>query len=264
MIELHLAPEERFAHVEAVLSDIDDTLSTKGKIRPEAFQSLWDLKEAGLCLIMVTGRPAGWCDHIARFWPVDAVVGENGGLIFRHHGGKLERIFLHDEKTRACFRERLEAIRRRVLEEVNGCGIASDQPYREYDLAVDFCEDVAPLPRDEVLRIKAIFEEEGAHAKISSIHVNGWFGEFDKLTTSKRCLKECFGLDADKDLDRFAFCGDSPNDEPMFTHFGLSIGMANLKPYLDLIEHKPAYITSKPCGAGFREVAQRILSARRR
>ncbi|MBU0754024.1 MAG: HAD family hydrolase, partial [Planctomycetes bacterium] len=143
-----------------------------------------------------------------------------------------------------------------------GCAVASDQPYREYDLAIDFCEDVSPMPREKVLRIRSIFEEEGATAKISSIHVNGWFGEFDKLTTARKCLQDLFGLSLEIDNSRCVFCGDSPNDEPMFAGFRHSFGMANLKPYLDLIKSPPTYITTKPCGAGFQEVVGCILAAK--
>lgn len=262
MIEIDQLDPRQLTGLRGIFSDIDDTISTRGKITPEAFQSLWDLHEAGLYVVIVTGRPAGWCDHIARFWPVDAVVGENGGFYFRYDGKKLERRFLYDGAQRAEFRGRLEAVRDRILAEVPGCGIASEQPYREYDLAIDFCEDVPPLGREQVVRIKEIFEEAGAHAKISSIHVNGWYGDFDKLSTSRLCARECFGVDLDTQNEAFAFCGDSPNDEPMFTFFRISFAMANFRPFTDLVEALPTYVTSEPCGAGFRQVADRILEAR--
>ncbi len=259
---------EQLASLQGVLTDIDDTLSTHGKLTPEAYAALWDLYRAGFKIIVVTGRPAGWCDHIARFWPVHAVVGENGGFYFYHDCTKLQRHFLYDDFERCQFRDKLDTLRERILREVPGTGVASDQPYREYDLAIDFCEDVPPLPREDILRIKAIFESAGAHAKISSIHVNGWFGDFDKLTTSRLCLKNLFQVDInpdtnpDRNPDAFAFCGDSPNDQPMFAFFGLSFGMANIEPFLDLIQTPPAYITQNPCGEGFCEVAAKILQSR--
>lgn len=253
---------DRLASLDGLFFDIDDTLSTDGKLTAEAYAALWRLHAASLKVIPVTGRPAGWCDHIARFWPVDAVVGENGGFYFYHDGTKLRRRFLYDDAERAEFRRRLDGIRERILNEVPGCGIASDQPYREYDLAIDFCEDVEPLPRESILRIKAIFEEAGAHAKISSIHVNGWFGDFDKLSTTKLCARELFGTDLETENEAFAFCGDSPNDEPMFAFFGLSFGVANIIPFADLINHKPAYVTTQPSGSGFNELVDAILDAR--
>ena len=262
MIEIDKIDPDRLAGVRGVLADIDDTISTEGKLTSGAYDALWRLHDAGLRVIPVTGRPAGWCDHVARFWPVDAVVGENGGFYFHYDGTKLRRRFLHGDEERREFRERLAVVRQRILEEVPGCAISSDQPYREYDLAVDFREDVPPLPREDVLRIKAIFEEAGAHAKVSSIHVNGWFGDFDKLTTTKLCTRELFDVDLDEENETFVFCGDSPNDEPMFRFFRLSFAMANIRPLLDMIEHPPAYITTEPCGAGFEQVADLILRAR--
>ena len=127
---------------------------------------------------------------VARFWPVDAVVGENGAFWMWHDArlGKLRTRFIQSEAERADGRRRLEAVRADVLREVPGAGIASDQPYRLADLAVDFCEDVPPLPSADIERIVAIFERHGAHAKVSSIHVNGWFGDYDKLTTSKTMM----------------------------------------------------------------------------
>lgn len=261
MIEIGQFDSQRLVGLKGLLTDIDDTLSTKGKITAEAFDALWRLHDAGLQVVIVTGRPAGWCDHIARFWPVAAVVGENGGFYFYHDGAKLQRRFLYDDEERKAFRRELETLREKILAEVPGAGIASDQPYREYDLAVDFREDVAPLSRDQILRIKAIFEEAGANAKISSIHVNGWFGDFDKLSTARLWASERLGVDLEAEREAFAFCGDSPNDEPMFAFFPLSFGMANIRPFLSLIGHPPAIVTTRQCGAGFREVADLILMA---
>ena len=253
---------ERLARVVGVFADIDETISTRGKIAPQAFEALWRLHDAGLKVVPVTGRPAGWCDHIARFWPVDAVVGENGGFYFWHDGGRLRHWFQYSDEERRTFRKRLEKVRERILSQVRGSGIASDQQYREYDLAIDFCEDVPPLPREEVVRIRDIFEEEGCHAKISSIHVNGWFGDFDKLSTARRCAKDLFGIDLDARPEALVYCGDSPNDEPMFAGFPLAVAMANFRPYVDLVEHTPAFIASRESGDGFVEVVDTILSNR--
>ena len=262
MLPAHAAPPERLARLRGVFTDIDETVSTRGKITSEAYDALWRLHDAGLWVIPITGRSAGWCDHIARFWPVDAVVGENGGFYFHHDGQRLCRRFLYDDAQRAEFRRSLDAIGREILAAVPGCAIASDQLYREYDLAVDFCEDVAALPRESVLAIQRVFERHGARAKISSIHVNGWFGDFDKLTTARLCARELLGVDLDADPEAFAFAGDSPNDAPMFARFPLSFGMANVREFLDLLTDRPAYVTDAASGAGFAEMARLILAAR--
>jgi HAD superfamily hydrolase (TIGR01484 family) len=253
---------ERLANVSRLLVDIDDTLSTRGKLTSSAFDALWRLHEAGISIAVVTGRPAGWCDHIARFWPVDAVIGENGAFYFYHDGTKLRQRFVLSVEERSAFRARLGALKEEILAQVPGTALASDQPYRESDLAIDFCEDVKPLDRRAVLRIKAIFEEAGAQAKISSIHVNGWFGDFDKLSSARIWARERLNNDLDSQRETYVYCGDSPNDEPMFQFFPLSFGMANVEPFLTLMTHPPAIICDQECGAGFCQVAEKILEAR--
>src|SRR5579885_2104044 len=212
-----------------VLCDIDDTLTSGGRLGAAAYAALEALAAAGRIVVPVTGRPAGWCDHIARFWPVDAVIGENGAFwMWRDkQAARLRTRFIQSDAERAEGRRRLEAVKEEVLRDVPGAAIASDQPYRLADLAIDFCEDMPPLPRGEVERIVKIFEKHGAQAKISSIHVNGWFGAYDKLTTSKAMMRELFGIDLERERDAYVFSGDSPNDSPMFgfkPNIGESLG----------------------------------------
>jgi haloacid dehalogenase-like hydrolase len=158
-----------------VFADIDDTLTHDGRLPAEAYKALEDLYDAGLVVAPITGRPAGWCDMIARFWPVSGVVGENGAFYFAYDSNarKMRRVFAATEAERAANRRRLEVVKARILAEVPGCAVSADQLYREADLAIDFCEDVPPLDKPAIARIKAIFEQEGAVAKVSSIHVNG-------------------------------------------------------------------------------------------
>ena len=248
----------------AVLTDIDDTLTTEGRLHALAYAALERLKEAGLLVIPVTGRPAGWCDHIARMWPVDGVVGENGAFWFRHDpkAGRLVKRYVMGEAERERRAARLESIAARVLAEVPGTAIASDQPYREADLAIDFREDVPALPREAVARIVAIMEAEGLTAKVSSIHVNGWFGGYDKLSTARLMLAEEFGVDAEARKADIVFAGDSPNDQPMFAYFPNAVGVANVRAMADLMESLPAWVTPSAGSAGFAELAAAILAAR--
>ena len=217
-----------------------------------------------MLVIPVTGRPAGWCDHIARMWPVDAVVGENGAFWFRHDakGGKLVKRFVIGDEERLRRGKRLLAIARRILAEVPGCAIASAQPYRESDLAIDFREDVPEMPREEVMRIVAIMEDEGLTAKVSSIHVNGWFGGYDKLSTTRRMLLEDFRIDIDSERDTFVFAGDSPNDQPMFAFFPNAVGVANVLEMADLMTDFPQWITPSAGAAGFAELAEALIPTR--
>jgi hydroxymethylpyrimidine pyrophosphatase-like HAD family hydrolase len=197
-------------------------------------------------------------------WPVDAVVGENGAFYFRYDpkARKLQKRFLTDEATRAANRARVVAVRERILKEVPGAGIASDQLYREADLAIDFCEDVPHLPDKAIDRILQIFEESGATAKASSIHVNGWFGSYDKLGMTKTLMTEVFGIDLDAQREKFVFTGDSPNDQPMFGFFPHAVGVANLADFGDRSSTSPTYITRARGGTGFAELADLLIAAR--
>ena len=257
-------PASVAGNARAVLADVDDTLTTGGRLPAVSLAALERLRDAGLAVAAITGRPAGWCDMIARFWPVDGVVGENGAFYFAYDSGarRMHRIFAAGDATRAANRARLARVRERVLAEVPGCAVAADQHYRETDLAIDVREDAGPLAPEAVDRIKAIFEEEGATAKISSIHVNGWFGDYDKLSMTRRLAADRLGLDVDAERARVIFCGDSPNDAPMFAHFPNACGVANVRDFSGRLEAAPAWIASARGGEGFSEIAGAILSAR--
>jgi len=245
--------------VRAVLVDIDETLTTAGKLTGDAYAALERLHAAGRIVVPVTGRPAGWCDHIARMWPVDAVVGENGAFYFHFSGGRLHHRFLEDSAERAQKRARLDGIARRILAEVPGCALAADQPYRETDLAIDYSEDVPPLALDAAERIAELMRDAGLNAKISSIHVNGWFGGYDKLSTSRILFSERFGLDLDRSNREFVFVGDSQNDAPMFGFFRNSVGVANVRRFEGRLAASPKYVTGAASGAGFVELAAHLL-----
>ena len=265
LVPLADCPRAVLAGIVGVLTDIDETVSTRSRLTAEAYAALERLRAAGLKVVPVTGRPAGWCDLIARFWPVDAVVGENGAFWMWHDAatGRLRTRYVQDDATRAEGQRRLQAVRAQVLVEVPGAGIASDQPYRAADLAVDFCEDVAPLPHEAVRRIVEIFEAHGAHAKVSSIHVNGWFGDYDKLSTTRLMMGELFGVDLAAERDRWVFAGDSPNDAPMFGFFPNAVGVANVRDFAGDMDHLPRWITAGRSGAGFVELAEALVAARR-
>ena len=264
MLPLAALPRPICDGIRGVFTDIDDTLSSRGKITALAYAAMERLHDAGLMVIPVTGRPAGWCDHIARMWPVDAVVGENGALYMRYDvpARKLTTCFATPPEERRAQRERLAAIGAKILRGVPGCAVASDQRYRECDLAIDFCEDVPRLSAENVAQIVALMRAEGLTAKVSSIHVNGWFGSYDKLTMTRKLLADEFGIDLDQTLEQFIFVGDSPNDASMFQFFPYSVGVANVREFGDGGGEPPKYVTERESGAGFAELADFLLSGR--
>ena len=254
----------RLQSIRVVMTDIDDTLTHEGLLPAIAYTALENLKQAGFIVIPVTGRPGGWCDHIARMWPVDGIIGENGALYFRHdkENSALIRKFWKSDEERRSDRHKLDAIAEEILKKVPGTALASDQPYRDADLAIDFREDVEPLTAADIDKIVAIFEAHKAQAKVSSIHVNGWFGDYNKLAMTRRMLKAEFAVDIDKDNEAIVFLGDSPNDEPMFEFFKNSIGVANIVDFRAQLKTGPAFVTKGGGGAGFAEFAEMLLSAK--
>ena len=249
--------------VRGLLFDIDDTLTTHGKLSADAYTAMARLKAGGRIVVPITGRPAGWCDQIARLWPVDAVVGENGAFYFWHDAsaGKLQRRYYDADDARAEKGARLGKIAERILREVPGCALASDQAYRETDLAIDYCEDVPALPLAVAQKIAALMRDGGLTAKISSIHVNGWFGAYDKLSMTRRLFSERFGVDLDTSQRDFSFAGDSPNDAPMFAFFENSVGVANVARFAGTLSAEPRYVTRAESGAGFVELVEHLLGS---
>ena len=264
LLPLREMPAPDLAELKLVLTDIDDTLTLHGRLPAIAYQALERLQKASIKVVAVTGRPAGWCDLIARIWPVDAVVGENGAFYFQYDASsrKMRRVYAQDDTERHGNVARLHALADSILEQFPGTAWASDQAYREIDVAIDFAEDVPPLPFSLAQKIAEEFHKNGAAAKVSSIHVNAWFGDHDKLTMSLRMMHELFEIDGFKSNSKIAYLGDSPNDAPMYAHFINGIGVANLKPFAPLMTHLPRYITLGEGGIGFSEFTDAVLGAR--
>lgn len=248
-----------------VLTDIDDTLTTDGRLPAAAYSAMEQLQQAGIKVVPITGRPAGWCDHIARMWPVDGLVGENGAFYFVYdqHERKMIRSYWRSEEQRRQDRQRLSVLQEKIVAQVPGCRVSVDQAYREADLAIDFCEDVPALSPAEVQAIVGLFEAAGATVKVSSIHVNGWFGEYDKLSMSKRLFAEVYGRSLDEVRESVIFCGDSPNDAPMFGYFPNSVGVANVRRFRDDLASPPTWVTEQEGGHGFAEMVAILLQDRR-
>jgi hydroxymethylpyrimidine pyrophosphatase-like HAD family hydrolase len=276
--------------VKYILMDIDDTLTRNGKLPAVAYAALWDLKAAGLRVIPVTGRPAGWCDLIAREWPVDAVIGENGALAFWEAASDLEAVVsgapggqfdsavaarsapgtrrpvLKQEFHPNAVRNDhpvLTRVRERALAEVPGLRVAKDQFARLFDLALDFAEEEPVLSLAEAEQVRVIAEEEGAMAKVSSIHVNVWMGTYDKLSMAERFLMRHFGWLSGSGDREVVFVGDSPNDEPMFARFPLACAVANINRYQGHLIRYPTFVATAECGEGFAEIAAALLAKRR-
>jgi hypothetical protein len=258
---LAVLPASLARQVVGVFTDIDDTLTRDGAIEPEALRALQSLQAAGLAAIAITGRPMGWSRPFATAWPVAAIVAENGGVAMFRDGAGLRTEYAQDEATRARNAGRLRAVANEVLREVPGATLAQDSAGRATDIAIDHSE-FAHLDARAVARVVAVMQREGMNATVSSIHVNGWFGEHTKLSGAQWMLRRLFGRNLDAEVGRWVYVGDSTNDQAMFDHFPLSVGVANLRQFADRLHTWPAYIAEGERGEGFAEVARALIAAR--
>ncbi|MGB3289315.1 MAG: HAD-IIB family hydrolase [Burkholderiaceae bacterium] len=251
------------AQVDVILTDVDDTLTRGGKLSASTLDAIERLARGGLRVIPVTGGCAGWCDHIVRAWPVAAVIGESGAFSFqmRPNGG-LRRHFVRPLEQLRADQQRLLEIAQQALAAVPEARMAADQAYRLADVAIDHSQDVGPLPASSIATIIKIFEDAGARARASSIHVNAWFGDYDKATMAAQLLADDLAIDPDEQSRRVLFIGDAPNDESLFRAYALSVGVANIKHHLSKLAHPPRWICDAGHGAGFVEMADRVLQAR--
>ncbi len=261
MLPLSKFSKNNLSKIKFVLTDIDETLTENGRIPYKSLKAMEMLQKNNIFVVPVTGRPAGWCDHIARMWPVDGIIGENGAFYFFYEKSKkkMKRRFWKSEKQRKEDQHLLQNLSKKILLDIKGCKIASDQPYRETDLAIDISEDVTPLSKSKIEKILKFFHKAGAHAKVSSIHINGWFGHYDKLAMTRIFFEEIFQKNIDTLQEQIVFCGDSPNDEPMFDFFQNSVGVANVLDFNNEIRKLPTWITKNRSSEGFFELAEAII-----
>lgn len=262
MNPLSLWPAADRARIHGVLTDIDDTLTTEGAITPDALDALHRLRAAGLPVFAITGRPAGWSEAFALAWPVDAIVAENGAVaLWRGPSGELRRDYLQDAATRAAHYGKLQATAQRVLAELPQTRLATDSPGRETDIAIDHSE-FAHLSEADIEAVVQLMKSEGLNATVSSIHINGWIGEHDKLAGARWIVQSHLGRALDDELDRWVYVGDSTNDARMFGHFPHSVGVANVARFWGALTQHPRYVAAGERGAGFAEVADAVLGAR--
>lgn len=270
MLDLRDWPAVDRAGIAGVFTDIDDTLTTGGAITGDALQALDRLHAAGVHVVAVTGRPVGWSEPFALEWPVDAIVAENGavalvrGSASPHPAARaiaLRKLYQQDEALRAANYARMQQVAQRIVREVPGAVLARDSAGRETDIAIDHSEFVQ-LPPGCVAQVVRLMQDEGMNATVSSIHINGWFGDHNKLSGARWIVRELFGRELDAEIDRWVYVGDSTNDVLMFEHFPHSVGVANIRRFEAQLTHPPRYVTQGERGAGFAEVAKAVLATR--
>ncbi|MSQ75501.1 MAG: HAD-IIB family hydrolase [Rhodoferax sp.] len=271
MTPLQHWPANERRELVGVFTDIDDTLTTDGALTPDALAALQGLKAGGLSVVAITGRPIGWCAPFAKLWPVDAMVAENGAVAFVHNkiglqttpalNSSLLKLYQQDASTRASNFQRIQTVAQRLLREVPGATLAQDSSGRETDIAIDHSE-FTRLPPEQIAQVVQIMQAEGMSATVSSIHINGWYGSHNKLSGARWIVQQLYQRELDTELARWAYVGDSANDQVMFQHFAHSVGVANILGVAAQLAHLPRYVTVAERGAGFAEVAAAVLAAR--
>ena len=255
-----------------VFTDIDDTLTTEGAITPDALQALHDLKAAGLHVVAITGRPVGWSEEFALCWPVDAIVAENGAVALKKTNQippmslspgrkQLLKLYQQDSSTRATNHAKMQQVLAQIEREVPGAQRSTDSPGRETDIAIDHNE-FTQLPPERIAQVVQIMQSQGMHATVSSIHINAWYGDHNKLQGARWITQQLYGRSLDGEIDKWAYIGDSTNDQLMFEAFPHSVGVANIVRFTEQLAHLPRYVTLGDRGAGFRQFCDALLAAR--
>jgi hypothetical protein len=204
---LHAWPLADRQSLVGVLTDIDDTLTTEGAITADALQALTALRAAGLSVMAVTGRPVGWSEPFARAWPVQAIVAENGAVaLVREADGRLRKLYQQDAATRDQNFQRLQDVAHQIVQTVPGAQLAQDSAGRETDIAIDHSE-FTQLPQACIEQVVAMMRAQGLHATVSSIHINGWIGDHDKLSGARWIVRELLGRDRRTHVRAFPKCG---------------------------------------------------------
>lgn len=242
-----------------LLTDVDDTITTNGKLRPAALDALYRLEEAGIRTICVTGGSAGWGDTYLRQWPVEAVLSESGAVCLYRENGAI-RHFVHPSIVQEGYQKRVQAMIQRVLSSVDGAKVSSDQFARIFDVAFDHGSEPPFLSEDGIAKIVEICKDMGAGTAVSSIHVNAWFGSFDKYEGSRAFFAQVLGLDEQEMLDTGCYCGDAPNDQVMFSRFPVSFGVGNIKKRAESMQFLPTFVAENEGGEGFAEIVDALLA----
>jgi HAD superfamily hydrolase (TIGR01484 family) len=253
--------DDEARRLRGVLFDLDDTVLTHGVLTRVAYEALWNLRDAGLRLVAVTGRPSGWGEVLARQWPIDGCVTENGAVSIVPQGHGIGRRDSCDDAERRARRVRLARLVEHVREVVPEARLTDDVDLRRSDVTWDVGERVR-LPEDRVRAIRHEIAAAGARWSQSSVHLHATFDSDDKASGALRFCARELGEEPGASLWRFAFAGDSGNDAACFAAFRTTFGVANVRASLGALSVPPRYVAASSMGDGFAEIAAEILRRR--
>lgn len=251
-------PAESARALSGVLFDLDDTLLEGGRLTLGALTSLYRLRDAGLLLVGVTGRPASWGQVLVRQWPVSGMLTENGSIGLVREDNRIRVIDREGGEERARRRLRLAELVGELCASFPELIASDDVAGRLADYSFDIAESTTLDPAT-VRSVAELARERGARVVRSSIQLHVSFESDDKASGAVRFLKLLHGVDPTAARFRFAFIGDSENDGSCFAAFEHSFGVANLSGRMSLL---PRYRASRPSALGFAEITSALLDAR--
>lgn len=235
-------------NISLIISDVDDTITSNGKLKPNALEAMYKASEKGYRIILLSGGSAGWCEVYLRQWPIFMVVAESGAvMIYKDENGQICY-----QQNPIITKENLDS-RDKLLRMIGEERLSSDQYARLYDIAVD----LSKVNEKELNDIKSMADVMGASYAQSSIHLNIWFGDYSKSKGLLAFMNLC-GIDEETLKEESIYLGDALNDEEMFKLIPNSIGMKSVLDKKEEFKTLPKYISSYYGGDGFDEALDNL------
>ncbi|HEY2366603.1 MAG TPA: HAD-IIB family hydrolase [Polyangiaceae bacterium] len=256
-------PKEEGARIEGLLFDLDDTFLTHGLLAREAYDALWDLHDAGVKLVVVTGRPSSWGRFVVKQWPVDAATTENGAIAIVRDAEKISVVDPCERFERDRRRARFVALVSEMASKAPDLKVTDDASGRISDVTWDIGENER-VSAERIAFARSIIASHDARSSCSSVHLHATFDGDDKATGTARLLATQFGVDPGRARSRWAFAGDSGNDRACFAAFHTTFGVANVRNHVGNLSVPPRWVSKSPMGAGFSEIAAAILRCKMR
>lgn len=237
-----------------IATDMDGTLTQQGKFTASLLQAFEDLSAAGIPVLIVTGRSAGWVSGLATYLPIAGAIAENGGLFYPEHSAEprlltaLPDLVQHRQQLANAY-QNLKSKFPQIQESTDNQFRLTDWTFDNRDLTVSQLESLATLCSS--LGWGFTYSSVQCHIKPASQ---------DKAVGLIQVLQKYF---PQYKLEEVLTVGDSPNDASLFNPelFPLSVGVANVLDYADELIYKPAYVTTASEGKGFCELVRYLYKS---
>jgi HAD superfamily hydrolase (TIGR01484 family) len=237
--------------IRLIASDVDGTLTKNGKFSSDFISTLLDLQSAGIKVLLVTGRSAGWVSALVNYLPIAGAIAENGGIFLQPNG---TQDLLSSVPNLSRHRILLENTFHHIKQLFPNLHPSADNHFR----ITDWTFDVNDLSADDIQAISNQCDLMGWSFTYSNVQCHIKPLHQDKATGLMSVLKKYF---PELNSQQVLTIGDSPNDEAMFNPdlFPISVGVANVRHYQDKMLHLPKYVTYTSEFVGFSELAKLLV-----